>query len=434
MVYMAQRRISLNNLLTSRPILISLLLGFSSGLPLALSGGTLQAWFASSSSISLTAIGFMSFVSLPYTFKFIWAPFMDRFVPPFLDRRRGWILICQVLLGITIAAMGWFNPSADVNILMALAFLTAFFSASSDIAIDAYRVDMLTPNERPLGAAMAVNGYRIAMLISGGVALVIADIWGFKYAYFLMAVLVSVGIVASFIGPSPEIKVTPPKKLWDCTVMPFVDFMSRPNALWILVFIVFYKLGDAFAANLISTFLIRGVHMSLTEIGTLVKFSGFLGTILGTVLGALWIPKLGWYRSLIIFGIIQALANLIYLPLIWVGPNYLLAGSAIFFDNLMGGMGTAAFMGFIMGLCNPRFTAFQFALLTALSAVGRTFIGPIAGYVAELYGWEVYFTASLLFAAPGLVLIWWLRSSIEKMNAEMAEQRANLSTASATAS
>lgn len=423
----------INSLWTDRAILVSLLLGFSSGLPLALTGGTLQAWFASSSTISLTAIGFMSLVSLPYTFKFLWAPVMDRYVPPFLGRRRGWILLCQIFLAIAIACMALFSPNEQPNMIMILAGLIAFLSASSDIAIDAYRVDMLTPKERPLGAAMSVNGYRIAMLISGGLALVIADVWGWKYAYLLMAGLLSIGVIATFIGPEPEVQVSPPKRLWDCTVLPFKDFLTRPHAIWILIFIVFYKLGDAFAGNLISSFLIRAIHMSLTEIGTLVKFSGFLGTIFGTILGAIWIPKLGWYRSLIIFGIIQALANLIYLPLLWIGPNYILAGSAIFFDNFFGGMGTAAFIGFIMGLCNPRYTAFQFALLSALSAVGRTFIGPIAGYVAQTFGWEIYFSASLLFATPGLLLIWMFRDSIEKMNAEMAEQRANLNTAGATA-
>ncbi len=424
---------NINSLFTERPILISLLLGFASGLPLALSGSALQAWFASSSGISLTAIGFMSLVSLSYTFKFIWAPVMDRFVPPLLGRRRGWILVCQILLIITIGSMALFSPSQDPRMLMILAGVVAFFSASSDIAIDAYRVDMLTPQNRPLGAAMAVNGYRIAMLVSGGLSLVIADHWGWKSAYLTMAGLMSIGVIASFLGPEPEVQVTPPKRLWDCTALPFIDFMTRPHSVWILIFIVCYKLGDAFAGNLISAFLIRAIHMSLTEIGTLVKFSGFMGTIIGTVLGALWIPKLGWYRSLIFFGIMQALANLIYLPLIWTGPNYMLAGSAIFFDNIFGGMGTAAFMGFIMGLCNPRFTAFQFALLSALSAVGRTFIGPIAGYVADIYGWEIYFTTSLLFAAPGLALIWMIKDSVEKMNAEMAEQRASLTTASATA-
>lgn len=420
--------------LTDKTVLIALLLGFSSGLPLALSGGALQAWFASASSASLVAIGFLSIVGLPYTFKFLWAPIMDRYTPAFLGRRRGWILICQTLLAITIASMAMFSPATEPTALMTLAFMLAFLSASSDIVIDAYKIELLQPKVRALGAAMGVNGYRIAMLVAGGLTLVLADHWGWRVAYLVMAGLVSVGILTSIFAPEPELKTTPPKTLVDSVVLPFVDYFSRPQSVWILVFIVFYKLGDAFAGNLISAFLIRAIHMSLTEIGTLVKVSGFLGTILGTILGGLWIPRLGWFRSLIIFGVIQALSNLIYLPLIWVGPNYLLAGSAIFMDNFFGGMGTAAYVGFIMGLCNPRFTAFQYALLCALSAIGRTFIGPVAGYFAETFGWEIYFISSLLFAAPGLALIWWLRGSIEKMNADMEEQRANLSAAPSPAS
>lgn len=419
----------MNNITSSfkdRTILVTLLLGFTSGLPLALTGGTLQAWFASASTVSLVAIGFVSLVSWPYTFKFIWAPIMDRYIPPVLGRRRGWILICQTLVAVAIASMALFSPSSAPNVLLVLACLVAFLSASSDIAIDAYRVDLLQPQKRALGAAMAVNGYRVAMLVAGGLALVMADRWGWKITYLFMAVLMIIGVITSLLGPEPEVQVAPPKKLWDCTVTPFTDFMSRSQAVWILVFIVFYKLGDAFAGNLISAFLIRKIQMSLTEIGTLVKFSGFFGTILGTTIGALWVPKLGWYRSLILFGIAQALANLIYLPLIWTGPNYLLAGSAILLDNVFGGMGTAAFVGFLMGLCNPKFTAFQYALLSALSAVARTFIGPIAGFVAQTLGWEIYFTSSLIFAAPGLLLLIVLKKSITKMNADMAEQRASL--------
>lgn len=410
-------------------ILVTLLLGFTSGLPLALTGGTLQAWFASTSTVSLVAIGLVSLIAWPYNLKFVWAPIMDRYIPPLLGRRRGWILLCQALLALTIASMALFSPANEPTLLMVLACVVAFLSASSDIAIDAYRVDLLQPKERALGAAMAVNGYRIAMLISGGLALVIADHWGWKITYLFMAGLMIIGVITALLGPEPPVQVTPPKKLWDCTVQPFVDFMSRSQAFWILVFIVFYKLGDAFAGNLISTFLIRKIQMSLTEIGTLVKFSGFFGTILGTIIGALWVPKLGWYRSLILFGIAQALANLVYLPLIWTGPNYFLAGSAILLDNIFGGMGTAAFVGFLMGLCNPKFTAFQYALLSALSAIGRTFIGPIAGFIAQTLGWETYFMSSLLFAAPGLLLLIVLKKSIERMSAEMAEQRAHLTNA-----
>lgn len=395
--------------LTDRPVYISLLLGFASGLPLALTSSTLQAWYATTS-ISLVSIGFVGLAALPYTFKFLWAPLMDRFIPPFLGRRRGWIVLCQLALCIFIVTMACLTPEETPRLLLAIACIVAFLSASQDIAIDAYRADLFKPNERAMGAAMAVNGYRIAMLISGGLALVLADHFGWRFAYLTMASLLAINIIASFFGPEPERTSAAPKRLWDCTVTPFVDFLSRPQAIAILCFVVLYKLGDAFAGSMCQTFLIRKVQMSLSEIGTLIKISGFVGTIIGTVLGAYWVPKLGWLRALFLFGILQAFANLLYMPLIWTGPNYLVAGTAIFMDNLCGGMGTAAFVGLLMGLCNPKFTAFQYALLSALSSVGRVFISPVAGGIANTYGWETFFISSLLFAIPGLILIFWIKN------------------------
>jgi len=399
-------------------IAITLLLGFSSGLPLALSGGTLQAWFAKSD-VSLKEIGFVGLAALPYTFKFVWAPLMDRWVPPFLGRRRGWILICQFLLCAAIGSMVLFTPNTHPKALFFLACLVAFFSASQDIVIDAYRTDMLHPNERPMGAAMAINGYRIAMLVSGGMALVIADVWGWTAAYLTMVVLMALGMITTFCGPNPENEVIPPKKIWDCTVLPFLDFIKRPQAVWILLFIVFYKLGDAFAGALSQTFLIREIQMTLSEIGVMAKFSGFFGTVFGTTAGALLVLKWGWFRALLVFGVLQALSNLVYMVLLWTGPNYLVAATAIFVENFCGGMGAAAFTGLIMGLCNIRFSAFQYALLSSLSAVGRVIVGPMAGVIAHEYGWTAYFMASLVLSVPGLLLLIFLRNGLEGMTKSM---------------
>lgn len=331
---------------------------------------------------------------------------MDRWVPPFLGRRRGWMLLCQAFLCFFIAVMASLSPETHPKFLLMIAAVVVFFSASQDIAVDAYRTDLLTAEQRPMGAAMFVNGYRIALLISGGLSLVLADYFGWHFAYAIMGLLMGIGIIATLFGPETN-SVVPPKKLWDCTVVPFIDFLSRPYAIVILLFILFYKLGDAFAGSLTSAFLIRKVQMSLTEIGTLMKITGFFGTIIGTLIGAFLMPKLGWYRSLMLFGLLQALSNLVFIPLIWIGPNYLLAGTALFTDNLCGGMGTTAFMGLLMALCNHRYTAFQYALLSSLSAVGRVFISPVAGVIAESYGWETFFLSSLLFAAPGLLLLMW---------------------------
>jgi len=397
-----------------RRIIITLLLGISSGLPLALSGGTLQAWFTHSG-LSLQDIGFVGVAALPYTFKFLWAPLMDSWVPPFLGRRRGWILICQLLLCLAIVSMVLFTPNEHPNILFAIACLIAFFSASQDIAVDAYRTDVLHTQERAIGGAMGVNGYRIAMLVSGGLALIMADHWGWKAAYLAMAAIMGIGIMATLLGPEPEEKVVPPHSLRDCTILPFVDFLKRPQAVWILLFITFYKLGDAFAGSLSQTFLMREIHMSLSEIGTMAKFLGFFGTIFGTTAGGLMVFKLGWFPALLIFGILQAVSNLAYMPLMWIGPDYLMAGSALLIENFCGGMGAAAFTGLLMNLCNARFSAFQYALFSSLSAVGRVFIGPLAGMIAGSYGWTAYFMASLVFSLPGILLLLILKGGIERM-------------------
>jgi PAT family beta-lactamase induction signal transducer AmpG len=396
---------------TERRIVVTLLLGFSSGLPLALSASTLQAWFAKSD-VSLKEIGFVGLASLPYTLKFLWAPFMDRWVPPFLGRRRGWIFFCQAILCVIMASMVFFTPDTNPKALFILACLLAFFSASQDIVVDTYRTDVLHADERPMGAAMAINGYRIAMLVSGGVALVIADIWGWKAAYLSMAGLMATGMLATLLGQNRIEVEVPPKRLWDCTILPLLDFLKRPQALWILLFIVFYKLGDAFAGAMSQTFLIREIQMTLSEIGVMAKFSGFFGTILGTTFGAVLVIKLGWFRSLLCFGILQAASNLIYLVLMWTGPNYLVAGSAIFVENFCGGMGAAAFTGLIMDLCNSRFSAFQYALLSSLSAVGRVIVGPMAGIIAADYGWNAYFFASVVLSIPGLWLLFIIKNRL----------------------
>ncbi len=399
---------------TKRRIIVTFFLGISSGLPLALTGGTLQAWL-NDYQLSLTAIGFIGMASLPYTLKFLWAPFMDRWVPPFLGRRRGWIFICQLMLCLAIASMALFSPDQQPQSLFIMACFIAFFSASQDIVIDAYRTDVLQPIERAFGGAMSQNGYRIAMLISGGAALVIADFFGWKVCYLLMSALMGICTVATFLGPEPENSVVPPRNIRDCIILPFIDFLKRPQAVWILLLIIFYKLGDAFAGSLSQTFLLREIHMSKTEVGTLAKTLGFFGTVFGTTAGGLMVFKMGWFRALLLFGILQAVSNLSYMPLMWIGPDYFIAGIAIFIENFCGGMGAAAFVGLLMNLCNARFSAFQYALLSSLSAVGRVFIGPIAGFISDSYGWTAYFIASLVFSIPGIVLLFLLRNSIENM-------------------
>lgn len=407
---------------TERRIIVTLLLGFASGLPLALSGSTLQAWYTDNG-LSLQALGFMGIAGLPYTYKFLWAPFFDRFTPSFLGRRRAGMLIFQGLLCATLLGMSFFSPNEEPKFLFFLACLLAFFSASQDIAIDAYRTDILAPKERTLGASMAVSGYRMAMLISGGLALVLADAIGFQTTYLIMALLViGIGMSGTLIGPKPEI-VKAPHTFRESVIEPLQEFLSRRYALLILLFIVLYELGNAFASSLITPFLMRELLMTKTEIGTLVKFSGFTGVILGTLTAGLLALRWKVYWSMLLFGILQALGNLGYLMLAWTGPNYWAVGGVIFLDNFTGGMGQAALVGFLMSLCNPRFSAFQYAILSSLMAIGRVFIGPLAGHIAENYGWEIYFLSSLLLSLPGLVLLWFLKNGLTKTQYLFAESK-----------
>jgi PAT family beta-lactamase induction signal transducer AmpG len=401
------------SVLTERRILVTLILGFSSGLPLALSGSTLQAWYTKSD-LSLKALGFMGLAGLPYIYKFVWAPLLDHFVPPFLGRRRGWMLIFQILLAITLFAMSFFNPSQNPTLLFSLAFVLAFFSASQDIAVDAYRTEILHPEERTLGASMVVNGYRTAMLISGGMALVLADHWGFAFTYRFMAVLMFIGVLGTFFSPAPETN-NEPRVFFSFLVETLSDFFKRQHAMLILIFLITYELGNAFASSMAQVFLIRELQMSLTEIGSLVKFTGFFGVILGSLLAGMLAIRWNMYRAMLVFGILQALGNLSYLILFWTGPSYLAVGSVIFLDNFTGGMGAAALVGFLMSLCNPRFSAFQYAALSAFVSLGRVFIGPAAGLVAEHYGWAIYFLSSFVLSLPGLYFLRKLRDYLDKI-------------------
>ncbi len=404
---------SVFSVFTKPRMLAVFFLGISSGFPFALSHGTLQAWFTDSG-LSLKAIGWVGLAVFPYNFKFLWAPVMDRFVPPFLGRRRGWILICQLLLCLGIGSMVFFTPVSHPKILFAMACIIAFISASQDIVVDAYRTDILEPEERAIGGAMGQNGFRIAMLISGGLALTIADHLGWRFTYLFMTALMAANIIVTLLSPEPK-EVLTPRTLRDGVVLPFADFLKRPQALWILLFIVFYKLGDAFAGSLNQTYLMREIHMSLTEIGILVKLVGFFGVVFGTISGGLMVIRLGWFRSLLIFGLLQAITNLAYMPLMWTGSNYLIAGFALLIENFCGGMAAAAFAGLLMNLCNARFSATQFALFSSLATIGVSFIKPIAAMVAEEYGWISYFMGSLALSVPGILLLFLLKGSIEKM-------------------
>ncbi len=400
----------------SRKIGLLLLLGFASGLPLALTAGTLQAWLAAEN-VDIVTIGWFALVGQPYTYKFLWAPFMDRYVPPFLGRRRGWLLVTQVLLAAAIAFMGTLTPADSVWLLGATALTVAFLSASQDIVSDALRADWLERGERGAGAAVSVLGYRIAMLVSGAGVLILADQWlGWHAAYWLMAALMGVGMVATWFVVEPEPRGAAPKTLDQAVVRPFAEFFTREGAVALLLLVVLYKLGDAFAGNLTTTFLLRGPGFSLTEVGAINKGFGLAATIFGALAGGALMAKMRLYRALLVFGILQALTNLGFMLLAASGKSYALMVTVIGLENLCGGMGTAAYVALLMALCDPRFSATQYALLSALSAVGRVYVGPVAGYLVEGLGWQSFFFFTFLIALPGLAVLVWMRSRIDALD------------------
>jgi len=399
----------------SRRVAVVCLLGFSSGLPLALTSGTLQAWMTVSG-VDLATIGIFTLVGLPYTWKFLWAPFMDRYVPPFLGRRRGWIAAMQIALGVAIAVMGALDPVTIPWALAALALMVAFISASQDVVFDAYRADVLRPAERGIGAAVSVLGYRLAMLVSGALALILSDQIGWQNTYWLMAALMIAAIGATLFGPEPEVAVKPPRTLTEAVVEPLREFFARNGAWALLLLIVLYKLGDAFAGSLTTAFLIRGVDFTATEVGAINKGMGLAATLVGVVFGGVLMAKLGLFRSLLAFGVLQAISNLTFMWLAAIGKDYGVMVLAVAFENLAGGMGTAAFVALLMAMCDKRFTASQFALLSALAAVGRVYVGPASGYMVEAIGWTTFFGFTFLAALPGLVLLYLMRRNIEQMH------------------
>ncbi len=402
----------------SRRVAPLLVLGFASGLPLALTGGTLQAW-ATVEQVSLQQIGFLTLVGSAYTLKFLWAPLVDRYAPPWLGRRRGWVFLTQVLLALSIAAMGFFAPGSHLGLLALLAVWVAFLSATQDIAFDAYSTDVLHKDERAAGAALKVLGYRLAMIVSGGLALILADQWlGWRGMYIAMGGVMAVSSLSTLFAPEPEQVAAAPRTLRLAVVEPLREFFLRRGALWILLLIVLYKLGDAFAGALSTTFLLRGAGFDVTEVGMVNKVFGLAATIVGALLGGGLMTRLGLYRSLMLFGVLQAVSNFGYWVLAVTPAHLYSMATVVAVENLCGGLGTAAFVALLMGLCRQQFSATQFALLSALSAVGRTYLaGPLTPVLVERYDWPLFFVLTVLIALPGLALLWALRREVRALDA-----------------
>ena len=400
----------------SKRIFLLLLLGFSSGLPLALTGATLQAWLAVEG-IDIQAIGWFTLVGQPYVYKFLWAPLMDRYSIPLLGRRRGWLLATQAALLVAIACMGTVSPKEAPFLLAALALVVAFVSASQDIVFDAYRADVLRAEERGAGAAVSVLGYRIAMLVSGGLALILVDNWiSWTQAYWLMAALMLVGVAATWAAAEPATPPRAPKTLAEAVREPLAEYFSRHGAWLLLLVIILYKLGDAFAGTLSTAFLLRGAGFSLTDVGWANKWLGVGATILGLLIGGALMAKLRLFKSLLLFGFLQAFTNLGFMLLAAAGKSYPLMITVIAAENLCGGMGTAAFVALLMAMCDRRFSATQYALLSALASLGRVYVGPAAGALAESFGWTTFFFLTFLVALPGIAMLWWQRARIDELD------------------
>jgi len=388
--------------------LAALFLGISSGFGFAMIGATLTTRLAQHGVTRSTVTAF-ALTILAYNFKFLWAPLMDRFGLPWLGRRRGWILAAQLGLLAGILALAMMEPGRMPVAVAVMALTVAFLSASHDIVFDAYRTDVLKPEERGIGAGVSVTGYRLAMLVSGAGALILSEQIGWHATYILMAGCLLVGVAATLASPEPADPGKPPKSLSDAVLGPILQYFSKNMAVGLLLLIVLYKLGDAFAASLTTAFLIRGVHFTPTDVGLVNKGMGLGATIVGALIGGALLNRLGLYRSLMAFGLLQACSNLSFMALAEVGRDYGLMVAAVAFENLSGGMGTTAMVALMMGLCDHRYTATQFALLSALASVGRVFVGPPSGYLADAVGWTPFYFITFLASLPGLWALWRLR-------------------------
>jgi len=502
-------------------LLVVTVLGFASGLPLALTGQAMQAWL-SIEGVDIATIGFLSLVGLPYTFKFLWAPLMDRFELPWLGRRRGWLVVTQLALAGALVWIASTPPAGAIRSFALLACLVAFISASQDVVIDAYRTDLLAASERGLGSSLSVLGYRLAMILSGGVALIWVDVaqgggWTWPEVYRFMAGLmaaaavlsatvlprlkvaprpssvarhdvvgflavvaaVAIGfIVSDRLGPplarfllEPLLRMTSmtaalqqrwielaalllgiaftlPLAAWAAKAAKFEtllgglrSYFTQPGAGAFLAFIVLYKLGDAFAGSLMTPFLLQAMAYSTAEVGVVNKVIGLWLTIGGALVGGALMLRLGLWRSLMLFGVLQMLSNLGFWWLAVNGRGVLPGLTLPAFDwgfvkllhptdvdgglllviaceNLTGGMGTAAFVAFLMSLCNHRFTATQYALLSAFASVGRVWVGPLAGVLAQSIGWPEFFVLSAIVALPALILLWRMRAEVRRLEVD----------------
>ena len=396
---------SIASVFGQRKMLALLVLGFSSGLPLYLTSRTLQAWMTSES-VDLATIGLFSLVALPYSFKFIWAPLLDRYVP-FLGRRRGWILITQIGLLIAIGAMSLQDPRTGLRLLALNALMIALLSATQDAAIDAYRTDVLRDREMGAGAAIWVVGYRIALITTGALAFLLADRMPWPVVYLVLAALMLIGIAATFFAPEPRLQYAPPQSLGKAVVEPFREFFVRAGLMkgaLVLLFIVLYKLSDYLAQAMATPFLLQ-TGFSQTEVGAIQGGIGLASTIIGAIAGGALVAWIGINRSLWVFGALQAISNLMYYFLSLIGHSTAFLVVTMIVENFCTGLVTSGFTAFLMSMCSVQYSATQYALLSAVMAFSRDVLVAPSGAIAEATGWPSFFLITLAVGIPGLLLL-----------------------------
>ena len=384
-------------------------MGFSCGVPLLLTLSVLQAWMKEEG-IDLSVIGLFTLVGLPYTLKFLWSPVMDRFTLPFLGRRRGWLLIIQVILVVAIAGLGLTSPKDNPWLVAFAAFLVTFFSASQDIVVDAYRREDLSDIELGLGSSLYVNGYRVGMLLAGSGGLILADHFSFSEVYLFLAASLSIGIITTLLCREPDLPEGTPKSFQEAVVEPFVEYFSRDKALLILTFILLYKIGDQMASTMTIPFYLD-IGFTKTQIGAVAKLFGFWATIIGGLLGGIILLKSGIRKALWVFGFLQAVSTAGFSVLAMIGSSVPALAVVIAFENLSGGMGTAAYVAYMASITNKRFTATQYALLSSLMGIPRVLASAPTGFMVESMGWVPFFLFCTGIAVPGLILLKWVDSS-----------------------
>jgi PAT family beta-lactamase induction signal transducer AmpG len=384
-------------------MLTMLMMGYCSGLPLLLTGGTLQAWMTDEK-IDLTAIGMVSLIGMPYVWKFLWAPFLDRYQVPFLGRRKGWMLLFQILILVSIFGLSMTNPTTNLTAVLGWAFCIALFSASQDVVVDAYRREIMPDEELSMGSSLYVNGYRLAMIVSGALALNMAMAMPFTDVYKIMALCMIPAIIFTFIAPKETHHVKIPANMKEAVIGPLQEFFTRKGAFVVLLFILLYKVGDSMAANMTTPFILQ-LGYTKADLGNVAKIFGLVSTIIGGLIGGVMMLRYNMKWSLIFFGILQAVSTIGFAILPSMPITLSSLAIVVAFENLASGMGTAAYAAYMASLTNKQFTATQYALLTALMGVPRVILSSPTGKMAEVMGWEMFFVFCTVVAIPGLLLL-----------------------------